>query len=59
MWWVDRGRLPGAHPAALSLTLLSRAGGENKMKKLVGRDKDRGIACHLPLQAKQSWLGED
>ena len=44
MWWVNLGWLPGAHQAAPSFSLLSRAGGENEMKKLVGRDTDREIA---------------
>ena len=34
VWWVDLGWLPGAHPAAVSLPLLSRTGGENMMKSL-------------------------
>jgi len=29
VWWVDLGWLLGAHPAALSLPLLSRTRGEN------------------------------
>jgi len=37
----------------------SRAGGENKVKKLVGRDKDREIAYRLPSQAKQMQLEEN
>lgn len=32
-----------SHPAALSMPLLSRTGGENTMEKLMGRDKDREV----------------
>ena len=59
MWWVDLGQLPDAHPAALSLPLLNRIGEENRMEKLVGRDKDREIAYQLPSRAKQTQLGEN
>jgi len=31
LWWADLGWLPDAHAAALSLPLLNRTGGENKM----------------------------
>ena len=58
LWWVDLVQLPYAHPAALSVPLLNRTRGENKMKKLVGRDKGREIAYQLPSQAKQTQLGE-
>lgn len=44
-WWVDRGRQSDSHPAVLWLSLLSRAGGENKIKKFVDRNKDKEIAC--------------
>lgn len=36
MWWADLGWLPDCHPAAFSLSLLSRTGGENNMKKVMG-----------------------
>jgi len=36
MWWVHLGWLTHAHPATLSLFLLSRTGGENKIEKLMG-----------------------
>ena len=58
MWWVNIGWLPGVHQAALSFRLLSRTGGENETKKLVGQDKDREITHQLPAQAKQTELGE-
>lgn len=45
LWWVGLGWLPEAHPAALSLPLLSWKGGENGMKKLLSPDEDREIAC--------------
>lgn len=35
--------LPDTYPAALSLPYLNRTGGENKVKKLMGRDKVREI----------------
>lgn len=35
-WRAALGWPPGAHPAALSLPLHSKAGGENQMKKAVG-----------------------
>ena len=36
LWWVDLVQLPDPHSVALSLLLLNRTGGENKMEKLVG-----------------------
>lgn len=33
MWWVDLGRLPDTHPAALSLPFLNKVWGENKIEK--------------------------
>jgi len=32
LWWINLGLLPGAYQATLSLTLLSRTGGEYKKK---------------------------
>jgi len=34
-------------------------GGEYKIKKLLGQDKDREISYQLPSQAKQTQLGEN
>jgi len=34
------GWLPDSHPAALSLLLLNKRGGENKLEKSVGRDRE-------------------
>ena len=59
MWWADLGWLPGAHPAALSLALISRTRRENKIKKVVGKGKDREITYQLSSQAKQIQLGEN
>lgn len=39
--------------AALSLLLFSRTEGKNKMKNLVGQDKDSEIVHQLLSQAKQ------
>lgn len=39
---------------ALSLSLRNRTGGNRKVKKAVGRDKDRGITYQLLSQAKQT-----
>jgi len=36
VWWVDLGWLPQAYPAALSLPLLNRSGGEKKDEKAHG-----------------------
>jgi len=56
---VNLGWLLGAHQAALPFPLLSRTGGENEMKKLVGQDKGREIAYQLQSQAKQIfYLGK-
>lgn len=52
--WVDLSQLPDAYPAALSLPLLDRTGGEEKKKKLVGKGKDAEISYQLPSQA--SWI---
>lgn len=45
------------HQAALSPPLLYRTRGEDKMKNLVGQEKDREIAHQL--RAKQTQLGDD
>jgi len=44
LWWVDLGQLPDPHPAALSL---SRTGGENTMRKVMGGDKGRETTHQL------------
>jgi len=36
LWWGDCGQLPSTHPATLSLPLVNRTWGENRMKKLMG-----------------------
>lgn len=51
--------LANSHLAAHSLHLLSRIEGENRMRKLMGRDKDREIAYQLLLWAKQNQVGEN
>lgn len=49
VWWAGLGGMPDLHPAphthsaVLSLPLLHRTGRENKVKKLMGQDKD--TAC--------------
>jgi len=35
-----------------------RTEGENRMRKVMGQDKDRDIACQSPLQAKQNQQGK-
>lgn len=45
------------HPVSHSC-LPDRTEGENKMKKLMGGDKNRVITCHLLSQAKHIWPGE-
>lgn len=37
LWWVDLDWLPATHPAAPSLPLLNRKGGNNMMEKLVSQ----------------------
>jgi len=59
MWWVNLGWLPGAHQTVPSFSFLSKAGGERKMKNLVGRDKNKDIAHQLLSQANQTQLGKD
>lgn len=39
VWWVDLGQLPHAHQAALSPSIFSRTGEENKSKKIMGNVK--------------------
>jgi len=49
--------LAGCHVSTKLLShsiLLSRAGGENKMKKLMDRDRDREITHEFPSGAKQT-----
>lgn len=43
----------------LSLRFLKRSGGENRIKKLVGRDEGRDITFQLPSWAKQTLHGEN
>lgn len=45
--WLTLGGWPGAHQVAFSLPLISRTGGENMMKKLVGWGNDREITQQL------------
>lgn len=52
------GGLPDAHSAALSLLLLlllNRTGGENKIEKLVGQDKEGDTTYQSPSWAKQTY----
>jgi len=53
LWWVELTWLPDAHPAALSLPLLNRVGGKNKMGKL------RVLIKHRETHGKQTGLGEN
>jgi len=41
-------------PAALTLPLLNRTGGENQTEKLVGQNKDKKIPQELPSLAEQT-----
>lgn len=54
VWWINLGWVPDTHPATFSLTLLNRAGEGNKMKKLMGQDKDGEITCQLLPQVKRT-----
>lgn len=51
--WVDPGWLSDTHLATLSLLLLKRTEGENKMKTLVGQDKDKELPYQSPSQEIQ------
>jgi len=59
VWWLEPGWPLGAQPAVLSLSLLSRMQGENKMKMPSGPGKDRETTHQLPSQVKQNQCGED
>lgn len=59
MWWVSFGKQPNTSPAACSLPLLSRVEGENRLKKLVGRDEDRETGKKLLSWSKQTRYGEN
>jgi len=59
VWWADLGLQSNNHPAALPLSLLNRTGVENRMKTLLGQDKDREVTYQLLSQAKQTQLAED
>lgn len=52
MWQVSPGKGLKFHLAALSLSLLNRAGGENRMRNLMTRGKDRDSTYQLLSQAK-------
>lgn len=55
MWWFNNDGAAKHQHAAQLLSLLNRAGEENKMKKqLVGSDKDREIPHQL--QSKENRL---
>lgn len=58
MGWAGLGQLPGALLAALSLLLLGRTEGENKVENLLDRDKGREIIHQLLSWAKQTCLRE-
>jgi len=45
-------------PTKAALSLLNWTGEKKYNKRLMGRDKDRGITHQLPSQAKQTQLGE-
>jgi len=47
LWWIDLGWRPEAHPATPSLLLNDRTERENKMKELLGQDKDEEITYQL------------
>lgn len=56
---VARPWLAARRPPSCSCTLLfSRTGEENKMKKLLGQNKDKLVIYPLLSQAKQTGLGE-
>lgn len=51
MWQADLGQLPNSRQAALTLLLLSRTGGVNKMKKLrVKMRRVRSLICNWEKQ---------
>jgi len=54
VWWVDLGKLLGAHQAALSLPLLCWTREQNYNERLVVQDKDREITKQLLSRAKQT-----
>jgi len=56
--WANLGQQSYAHPAAPSLPLPGRAGGEDTMTKLMGQDEAREISYQLPPQGKDTQLGE-
>lgn len=59
LWWFYLGWLPKVYLPALCLYLLKRKGGEIKMEKIIGWDKDKKtIYCWLPTWANQCVLGE-
>lgn len=57
VWRVDRDQLPASHQLHPSLPTTGR-GGENKMKKLRGQEKDKETTHPLLSQAKQNSLGK-
>ena len=59
LWWVNLGSLPGAHQATFLLHLLNKTVGENKIKKIMGWDKDREITHQVPSQEKQTQIQEN
>lgn len=59
MWWVDHGRLQGTHAATVSLPLLDRTEGENRIKKVVCQDKEMEITYQLPSLTEQTQHGEN
>jgi len=54
LWWVNFGCLPGAYLATLTPTLQ-----EDREENAMENVKDREITHQLPLQAKQTLLGEN
>lgn len=58
LWWVDLDQLPASHQLLPSLPSTGW-GGENKMKKLMGQEKDKETTHPLLSQAKQTSLGKE
>jgi len=52
LWWSDLGLLPELHPPRLSLPLLKKTRGQNKLEKLMGQDIDKKITYQLPPRAQ-------
>jgi len=56
MCWVDLGQLPDARPTTFSFPFLNRARGENKMRKLMGQEKETGDHMSVTNTAKTNLI---